>query len=349
MICTLTAQEPVKPLPPPIAQVLPPGIRWKVDLPAPAAHPPVIAGERVFVPVLPSTVLAYDVKTGTELWRGTYAAGKPLEVDTERVYVAATEVVHALAVADGALAWSAPTGTLAAPILAKDGWVIAATASKLFALRASDGSVVWSQDSAGQRQRAAISGDLLLVPLATGGLRAHDLATGTVRWERPLTGAPAEPLILGDRAYVGATDKCFYSINTTNGEVDWPWKVGAIVRGTAATDGERVFYAGLDNLVRAVSRGSGSQRWQQGVPFRPFDGPRVNGSVVIVAGPTPDVRLFHTRDGRDAGRITFPEPLALAPALAASADTLVAAGITGGLSEAWTLWLASPQMAPAVK
>ena len=83
------------------------------------------------------------------------------------------------------LAWRTPTGSLVAPLLAKDGWVIAASDSKLFALRAADGTVVWSRDSTAQRQRAAISGDLLLVPLASGGIRAHDLATGNVRWECP--------------------------------------------------------------------------------------------------------------------------------------------------------------------
>lgn len=342
MVCTLAAQDPVKPLPPPIAQVLPPGIRWNVALPAPPAHPPLIAGARVFVAVLPSLLVAYDLKDGTELWREPFAPEKPLEADTERVYIAAEEAVHALRTADHVVAWRTPTGPLTAPLLAKDGWVIAASASTLFAIRASDGGVVWSRDSTGQRQRAAISGDLLLVPLATGAIRAHDLATGAVRWERPLAGAPAEPLIVGDRAYVGATDKHFYSINTTNGEVDWPWKVGAVVRGKAASDGERVFYAGLDNLVRAVSRTSGSQRWQQAVPFRPFDGPTVVGPAVMVAGPT-EVRLLNILDGREAGKISFPETLTLAPSVGTLGDAVVVAGITGGLTEAWKMWLASPQ------
>jgi outer membrane protein assembly factor BamB len=351
VVCTLAAQDPVKPLPPPpvkplpppIAQVLPPGIRWSVTLSAPPAHPPLISGDRVFVAVLPSLLVAYDLKDGTELWREPITPEKPLDADAERVYIATGEAVHALRTADHATAWRTPTGPLTAPILAKDGWVIAASDSKLFALRASDGSVVWSRDSTAQRQRAAISGDLLLVPLATGAIRAHDLATGNVRWEVPLAGAPAEPLIVGDRAYLGATDKHFYSVNTTNGEVDWPWKVGALVRGRAASDGERVFYAGLDNLVRAVSRISGSQRWQQGVPFRPFEGPTVLGPSVMIAGPTTDVLLLNIIDGRPAGKISFPEALALAPSVGTSGDAVVIAGITGGLTEAWKLWLATPQ------
>jgi outer membrane protein assembly factor BamB len=343
VVGTLAAQDPVKPLPPPIAQVLPPGILWSVALPAPPAHPPLISGGRVFVAVLPSLLVAYDLKAGTELWREPIAPEKPLDADLEHVYIAAGDAVHALRTADHAVAWRTPTGALVAPLLAKDGWIIAASDSKLFALRASDGTVVWSRDSTAQRQRPAISGDLLLVPLASGGIRAHDLASGNVRWELPLAGAPAEPLIVGERAYVGATDKRFYSINTTNGEVDWSWKVGAVVRGKAASDGERVFYAGLDNIVRAVNRASGSQRWQQGVPFRPFEGPTVFGPSVMVAGPTIDGLLLNGLDGRAAGKIAFPEVLAFAPSVGTSSDALVVAGITGGLTEAWKLWLAAPQ------
>ena len=343
VVCTLAAQDPVKPLPPPIAQVLPPGILWSVALPAPPAYPPLISGDRVFVAVLPSQVVAYDLKAGTELWREPIAPEKPLDADLEHVYIAAGDAVHALRTADHAVAWRTPTGALVAPLLAKDGWIIAASESKLFALRASDGSVVWSRDSIAQRQRAAVSGDLLLVPLASGAIRAHDLATGNVRWEHRLAGAPAEPLIVGDRAYVGATDKQFYSIKTTNGEEDWSRKVGAVVRGKASSDGERVFYSGLDNIVRAVSRDRGSLRWQHGVRFRPFEGPTVIGPGVMVAGRTTDVLLLTVLDGLPAGRIAFPEPLELTPSVGTSSGAVVVAGITGGLTEAWKLWLATPQ------
>ena len=108
------------------------------------------------------------------------------------------------------------------------------------------------------------------------------------------------------------------------------------------TDGERVFYAGLDNLIRAVSRGSGSQRWQRGVPFRPFAGPLVAGGSVFVAGPINEVRMLSVVTGDDTGKITFPEPLVNGPAVGMAGGEVVVAAITGGLNESWKLWLASP-------
>ena len=56
-------------------------------------------------------------------------------MDGDRLFVAAGEAVHAFSVADGSVLWRTPTGALTAPPLAKDGWVIASSATKLFAIR----------------------------------------------------------------------------------------------------------------------------------------------------------------------------------------------------------------------
>ena len=348
MVGTLAAQDPPKLAPVPALPELPPGIRWTVELSAPPSAPPQMDGDRIFVAALPGQVIAYGVSDGRELWRQTLTPEQPLAPDGERVFVAAGEAVHALNAADGTLLWRQPTGTLTAPLLAKDGWVIAASATKLYALRAADGEVIWSGDQALQRRRAAISGDLLFVPLASGSVKALDLSTGATRWEWRVAGAPAEPLVVGDRLYLGATDKRFYSVRISNGETAWSWQVGSEVRGKAASDGERVFYVGLDNLVRAIGRNGGSQRWQYGVRFRPFEGPTVIGPTIALAGPAPDVALLHTQTGHDAGKISFPDRLELAPAIGTHRDTIIVAGFTGGLTESWKMWLASPAP-PAAK
>ena len=273
------------------------------------------------------------------------APEQPVAPDGERVFIAAGEAVHALNAEDGAPLWRQPTGTLTAPLLAKDGWVIAASASKLYALRATDGEVIWSVDQALQRRRAAISGDLLFVPLASGAVRALELTTGATRWEWRVAGAPAEPLVVGDRLYLGATDKRFYCVKISDGETEWDWQVGAEVRARAASDGERIFYVGLDNLVRAIGRTGGSQRWQQGVRFRPFEGPVVIGPTIALAGPARDVVLLDVQTGKEVGKISFPDRLELALAVGTHQDAVVVAGFTGALTETWKMWLASTSSA----
>ena len=148
---------------------------------------------------------------------------------------------------------------------------------------------------------------------------------------------------MADRLYFGATNKRFYCLDADDGTIEWDQRVGAEIRGTAASDGHRVFYVALDNLVRGLDRSSGSQVWQQGVPFRPFAGPAVIGSAVILAGPLTDVWFLNSLTGQRApAKLSFPEVLTLAPAYGVYQDATVIAGISGGLSEAWKLWLASP-------
>lgn len=327
---------------PPAFLLEPPSpVRWTVAMAAAPMLPPVIAGGRVFVTSVPGVLSAHDLSDGHQLWREEMNPDHSITADSERVYVAAGEAVHALRAQDRAVAWRTPTGTLTAPPLARDGWVIVAPVGRTVALRATDGTVVWSRDNGTQRDRAAIAGDTLVVPTTDGRVQALDLNTGATKWERRVGGVPAEALVVGDRLYVGASDKYFYCLKLATGEIDWRIRVGAALRGAPASDGERVYFTALDNLVRAVTRVSGAQIWQRGVPFRPFSGPLVTEGAVLVAGPVTSLRFLLVRTGREARTVAFAEPLVNAPAVGDLAGTIVVVGVTGGLNESWKLTLAS--------
>jgi outer membrane protein assembly factor BamB len=348
LVASVGAQQPVLPLMPAVESGLPAFLlqpaaaaRWTVQIPAAPMHPPVIRGGRLLVTTLPGLLAAHDLRDGHELWRASLVADQQVAADDQRVYVAAGEELHAFDAATGAVAWRTPTGTQTAPPIAQGGWVIASPARRTIALRAGDGTVVWARDNALQRDRATIAGDMLIVPLRTGVVQALDMKTGATRWERRLGGFPAESLVVGDRVYVGATDKVFYCLKLATGVIDWRIRVGAEIRGTAAADDERVYFAALDNVVRAVDRISGTQRWQQGLPFRPLAGPRVVGSSVLLAGPITDIHLLDPLAGAQAGKMSFPDPLATSPAVGDFEGSVVAAGITGGLNESWKLILVS--------
>jgi outer membrane protein assembly factor BamB len=345
---TLAAQDvPLPPMPtveagPPAFLLTPPSaIRWNVPIAAAPMHPPLIAGDVVFVTFLPGILAAHDLQDGRELWRATLNPDHAVAADGERVYVAAGDAVQALRARDGTVVWRAPAGALTSAPLVKDGWVIVTPARKTMALRATDGTTVWSRDTATQRVRGTIEGDTLVLPMTNGHLDALDLKTGTPKWTQTLGGIPAESLVLGTRIYLGATDKYFYCVDLDTGEIEWRYRVGAVVRGRAASDGERVYFVALDNLVRAHDRDDGAQRWQHGLPFRALSGPAVANGVVLIAGGVTDVRLLNAVTGADAGKIAFPERLVTAPSVGDLSGTLVVAAITGGLAESWKVILAS--------
>ena len=120
----------------------------------------------------------HDIKDGRELWREPINPEQPIAVEGPLVFIASGEAIQALQVSDRAVAWRASTGTITAPLTVKEGWVIAASETRMVALRASDGSKVWEGQTGLQRERAAIDGNTLFVPLVNGRIQAINLADG---------------------------------------------------------------------------------------------------------------------------------------------------------------------------
>ena len=329
---------PGTPLDPPSG---PATIAWTVDIRAAPIISPLVTADRVIVAHLPGAVAGFDRATGHQLWRADLAPVQPLATDGTFVFVSAGEALHALRAADGTAAWHAPIGALTAPVVAKDGWIVAATRGKLSGLRASDGSTVWSIEAPSQREAAAISGDVLYVPVVGGRLVARDMADGKEKWNLQLGGDAVEPLVVNDDVFVGASDKRFYCVDARSGDIEWMITVGAAIRGRAATDGDRVIFTALDNVVHAVDRGNGARLWHKGVPFRPLFGPVVAAGAVFVAGPAA-MRAFRSSNGDNAGTITFPARQAVAPGWFDTGAGVVFAAVTGNLEESWKLTLTVP-------
>ncbi|MFN7984000.1 MAG: PQQ-binding-like beta-propeller repeat protein [Vicinamibacterales bacterium] len=70
-----------------------------------------------------------------------------------------------------------------------------------------------------------------------------------------------------------------------------------------------------DNLLRALDRNSGSQRWKRELPGRPTRSPVRAGDVVLVSGLAPKVTAHALKDGTPAGEVTSPGELAASPFL----------------------------------
>lgn len=326
------------------APALPNTARWTVEISTRPSSPPVIGGAHVFVALASGIVAAHRLSDGVEAWHVELRTDRPLAMDGSRVFVGSGEAIHALNAADGLVAWRAKSGTLTAPLLAYQGWIIAASEGHLAAYRAADGTEVWKQPSGPQRTRATIEGNYLYVPLDNGRLRSLDLATGTLRWEHRLRGAPGEVLAFADRVYVGSADKSFSCLDADDGEVEWFFRIGTPTRGGPAGDATRVYVTGMDNMVRAFNRADGAMLWHPSVPFRPTTGPVVVGSKVLVAGTGNEVRAFDAVTGRPAGTTTLDLPFATPPAFADVDGMTVMAALTGGLTDQWKLSLWEPAM-----
>jgi outer membrane protein assembly factor BamB len=300
--------------------------------------PPAIGADKIFLALQSGVIVAHHMSDGVEAWRVGMRADQPLAVDGARVFVASGEAVHALAAADASILWRVPTGTLTAPILVQDGWMVVASAKELAAFRSEDGARVWARELGPLHNLPTIEGDNLYVPLDDGRLFALDLRTGADRWvqrlvapPKPGSAAPAlsEVLAYPDRLFLGTSDRRVLALNAVDGGMAWRFSIGAVLRGRPVGDGTRVFVTAMDNEVRAFSRGNGALLWHPTLPFRPT-APVLIGAKLVVPGASAEVRAFDVT-GHPAGQIKLQTALQIPPAFSKSAGGQIMVGVTGSL------------------
>ena len=101
---------------------------------------------------------------------------------------------------------------------------------------------------------------------------------------------------------MGSTDNFFYALDADDGDLVWKWRNGGDVIG-ASTDGDIVYFASLDNMIRAVNRGNGNQRWHMSTNTRPVFPPRALSGIVVLPGLMPAVTAFVGKTGAVMGTL----------------------------------------------
>ena len=231
----------------------------------------------------------------------------------------------ALRETDGSVQWRLPFAEpLAVPLLWDNHWLIAAdTSGGIYAFSAVDGRLIWHQNVGVQvHARPALAADRVYLPTLDGRVVAMRMDTGSQVWEHLLGGAPNEILALDDRLYVGSNDNFLYCIESETGQIAWRWRTGADVVGVPVVDDQRVYFVSLDNVLRGLSRKSGSQAWKRVLPFRPIAGPVHVGDALVVAGLAPDLLAVNAKDGTSAGNLSAPGVMSTAPRYVDSPDLL---------------------------
>jgi outer membrane protein assembly factor BamB len=91
-----------------------------------------------------------------------------------------------------------------------------------------------------------------------------------------------------------------WALDADDGSIDWEWTLGGAAVGVAG-DADRVYIAGLDNVLRGVNRGNGHQRWQQSLGTRAQLAPISLDGAVLVPGLSPPLTLFNSQTGMSIG------------------------------------------------
>ena len=77
-------------------------------------------------------------------------------------------------------------------------------------------------------------------------------------------------------------------------------RAGADTAGAPVADDKLIYFAALDNMLRALDRRNGNLRWSRSLPSRPAAGPLRTGDVVLVPFVTTDIGAFTATTGAPA-------------------------------------------------
>ncbi len=169
--------------------------------------------------------------------------------------------------------------------------------SSLYALRASDGAVLWHYQAPGDKNNSvgllAVAGGLVYITRTAGpsknifsALRASD---GSLLWSYP-TGAFANVLVTNGVAYLTSNDGTVAALRASDGGLLWrytttwpvdspPEVVDGIVYVNANVDRSLGYLTGYVDALRASD---GALLWRYTIPEQVFNTPLVDGDTVYI-------------------------------------------------------------------
>jgi len=240
--------------------------RWRFKGPDGAAgtHDPATAGDTVFAVSAFGWVSAVDARTGEAIWavdlgeapfrpaispnlviygtRGFFDRGK-------RQGPLGQGHVVALRKGDGSEAWRFPLpdsagfplsgGALSGGVVWRDRVIVPGRSSRVYALRLSDGALLWEAASgaspthAGYYQPGTILGDVVVLFRDDRVAEGWNPRTGAREWSVPLMGSPTSPASLGAWVYVSAA--ALYILDRF-GRVVWRYGGLELTSGTSFTE-----------------------------------------------------------------------------------------------------------------
>jgi outer membrane protein assembly factor BamB len=277
--------------------------RWTVTFETAPAAPAGFDQQLAYVALKGGELVAIDLNGGGVAWRVSLATLFTPATGDGLVFAAGERLVTALEQRSGETQWRAPLESLlAAPLYWDTGWLIASTdAGELLALRAQDGRVLWRQALGSPIAVApAPAGDRLFVALRDGRIAALDLATGATVWTFPLNESVTGILGLDDQLVVATRSNRVHSISLDRGRIRWTQRAGADTAGAPVADDKLIYFAALDNVLRALDRRTGNLKWKRNLASRPAGGPLRAGDVVLQPFVTTEITAFAADTGKDA-------------------------------------------------
>lgn len=279
---------------------------------------PLVAGDLVIEANALDGITAYNMETGSEIWRLRIENGVETgaALINDRVYFGASDGnFYCVSAKDGKVFWTFPTRTenVAEPLLDTATGVLyfLSGANSLYALDAESGRQIWlysRQDASNFSIRGgskpALKDGNLFVGFSDGALVSINAKTGNLQWEIQLNknkkfrDIDATPVVEGDSLYVSGYDDKLYAISTLKGDVQWKIDGGGYYPVTIA--GDKLFYSTTAGEVLALDKTNGHKIWgyklKEGIPTQA----RIYKGMAVFGESQGSLRFLDANSGKQA-------------------------------------------------
>jgi outer membrane protein assembly factor BamB len=199
--------------------------------------------------------------------------------------------------------WSRGLGSLVEfPAVVQDGLAYVGNyRGEIYALRMSDGKVVWRYDPPGGKMASspAVWRDSLVVHGMDGVVRVLDSRNGRLRW-RFVVGSPVEssPVIAGGLDFFGAWNGRIYALDLERRRLRWSRPDGYKITSSAALHGDGIVIGDYGGRVLSLAQSSGRVRWAGSVNGRVYGTPAISAGRVFVPSSTGNSLTAFSTGGR---------------------------------------------------
>ncbi len=320
------------------------------------AAAPVIAGGKLYAMGTDAQITAFDAATGARLWSVQFGDGGKNKsslfgggVSVEGAFLYATNGlgdVGALNVADGSVVWKKrPGGPLRGSPTVANGNVFAMSQdNQLFALKAADGNVEWSEAAAVQLAGVfgvaapAVGQGTVVAGFSSGDLNAYRYENGRTLWQDALartsintsvgtlSDIDADPVIDAGRVFAVGQGGRMVSLELVTGQRLWEVNIAGI--STPWVAGEWLFVVTDEGKLLCVARATGKVRWSTALQrYRKekskngpvtWSGPVLAGDRLVLASSQGEMVSVSAADGKVQSTTKIGAPVFLSPVVASS-------------------------------
>lgn len=194
------------------------------------------------------------------------------------------------------------------PVIGADRIFLSTFNGRLYALDAKSGRTDWTYSSGRCGWSSPALADGLLVATFIGSAECHsafrdgevvafNAATGALRWLRRVGPTESSPLIVAGSVYVGDWKGNVWDISLRSGRERWSARLSGAVKGSLASDGERLFIGTYGGEMVALDRHTGGLLWRSGGHGAFYSSPAVAYGRVYVGSLDDGVYAFGAATG----------------------------------------------------